>query len=153
MNILILSCGTRNKLVCYFKNGSSGFDKVVGTDCSPYAPALYVADSYYIVPEMMEPNYLSVLLHICEMEKIDVVLPLQEDELLFLAEYKQDFEDRNILAAVSDCEKVSLCRDKYHMYQYLCEHEVSAVPTYLWKLDQKKLENPLFFGGGGGAYL
>lgn len=51
MNILILSCGTRVKLVQYFLQRENGFEKVVVTDCSNYAPALYVADKYYIVPK------------------------------------------------------------------------------------------------------
>ena len=62
MNILILSCGTRVKLVQYFLQRENGFEKVVVTDCSNYAPALYVADKYYIVPKMTEPDYLKSLL-------------------------------------------------------------------------------------------
>mgnify|MGYP002594735995 FL=1 len=93
MNILILSCGTRVKLVQYFLQRESGFEKVVVTDCSNYAPALYVADKYYIVPKMTEPDYLKSLLEICEKEQIKVVLPLQEDELLLIAKERKQFED------------------------------------------------------------
>ena len=77
MNVLILSCGTRNKLVQYFK---SCFDKVIVTDCSDFAPAIYVADGYYIVPRMTAPDYLDVIIDICVKEQIEVVIPLQEDE-------------------------------------------------------------------------
>ena len=52
MNILILSCGTRNKVVQYFKENLKDVGKVVATDCSNLAPALYDADAYYIVPKM-----------------------------------------------------------------------------------------------------
>ena len=37
MNILILSCGTRNKVVQYFKNTLKDKGKVIGTDCSNLA--------------------------------------------------------------------------------------------------------------------
>ena len=46
MNILILSCGTRNKVVQYFKKALAGQGSVVATDMSPNAPALYDADKH-----------------------------------------------------------------------------------------------------------
>ena len=51
--ILILSCGTRNKLVRFFKeafHSLPGGGRVIVTDCSPWAPALYEADAFYLVP-------------------------------------------------------------------------------------------------------
>ena len=59
MNLLVLSCGTRNKLVEYFKSCDM-WDRVVVTDCSENAPALYAADKYYIVPRMTDPGYFDL---------------------------------------------------------------------------------------------
>ena len=53
MNILILSAGTRNKIVQYFKRELNGEGKVIVTDCSNLAPAIYEADGYYIVPRII----------------------------------------------------------------------------------------------------
>ena len=50
INILILSAGTRDKVVQYFKEALAGKGKVIATDCSPYAPAIYEADEYVLVP-------------------------------------------------------------------------------------------------------
>ena len=50
INILILSAGTRNKVVQYFKKALNGDGRVIATDCSNLAPAIYDADKYYIVP-------------------------------------------------------------------------------------------------------
>ena len=49
MNILILSAGTRNKVVQYFKKALADKGNVIATDCSDIAPAIYDADKYYIV--------------------------------------------------------------------------------------------------------
>ena len=49
MNILILSAGTRNKVVQYFVKALEGKGKVIATDMSNLAPAIYDADKYYIV--------------------------------------------------------------------------------------------------------
>ena len=41
MNMLVLSAGTRNKVVQYFKKAVAGNGLVVATDCSDLAPAIY----------------------------------------------------------------------------------------------------------------
>lgn len=130
MNILILSCGTRNKLVHYFKECNE-FDKVVVTDCSEWAPAIYEADKFYIVPRMTEPGYLDCLKEICKEEAINVLLPLQEDELVLIAKNKKIFSDIGVLPLVSDLDKVSLCKDKYLLNCRLRDQGINAVSTVL----------------------
>ena len=58
MNILILSVGTRDKIVQYFRKAFAGDGRVVAADCSRLAPALYDADKFYIVPKIQcrSPN-------------------------------------------------------------------------------------------------
>lgn len=129
MNILILSCGTRNLLVRYFKEKGNGIEKVVGTDCSIYAPALYDTDAHYIVPRMTEPNYLDTIIDICQKEKINAVLPLQEDELYLIASHKDLFTDIGVTPIVSGAEAVDLCRDKFVFYQHLKKHHLPAITS------------------------
>ena len=129
INILILCCGTRNLLVRYFKKNGNGIGKVVGTDCSVYAPALYETDAHYIVPRMTEPGYLDTILDICRKEKIDAVLPLQEDELSLIASHRKLFEDAGITPIVSNAEAVNLCRDKYAFYKYLQSHNLPTLTS------------------------
>ena len=64
MNILILSAGTRNKIVEYFVNTLNGTGKVIVTDMSNLAPAIYEADKYYIVPKMTSPDYVDTIIDI-----------------------------------------------------------------------------------------
>lgn len=129
VNILILSCGTRNLLIRYFKEKGNGIGKVVGTDCSAYAPALYETDAHYIVPRMTEPGYLDTILDICRREKINAVLPLQEDELYLIATHRTLFTDAGITPIVSDAAAVDLCRDKYAFYLYLKQHGLPALTS------------------------
>ena len=129
MNILILSCGTRNKLVRYFREKENGFDRVVGTDCSAYAPALYETDKHYLVPLMTSPDYPDTILKICDVEKIDAVLPLQEDELFLIASHQKLFAKKGITTIVSSPESVELCRDKYAFYNHLVTHNLPVLPT------------------------
>lgn len=130
MNILILSCGTRNKLVRFFKETFRERDgRVIVTDCSPWAPALYEADAFYLVPSMKEAGYLDEIVRICREEKIDALLPLFEDELDLLAQNRELFEAQGIRAIVSEAESVALCRDKYRFFKHLEQNGIPAMFT------------------------
>lgn len=130
MRILILSCGTRSKLIEYFKKDRNYFDVVVGTDCSELAPALYACDKYYIVPRITDKKYMSEILKICESDKIDVVVPLFEDELVFMAQNKSEFAKRGILLVVSDEDTVNICRNKKNLYNCLINENIPIIPYY-----------------------
>ena len=122
MNILILSAGTRNKIVQYFKNALSGKGLVVATDCSNLAPAIYEADKYYIVPRMTDEGYIDVILDICKKEKIDGVLSLIDPELSLLAENKERFEEIGTTVIGSSYELCEMSLDKFKMFNWLNEH-------------------------------
>lgn len=127
VNLLILSCGTRNLLVKYFCNC---FDSVVGTDCSRLAPALYECDAHYIVPEMNDETYLQVITNICKNEKINAILPLQEDELKLISENRNQFENIGVKVLASNISVIDLCRDKMAFYDFLCSNGLPTLKTW-----------------------
>lgn len=144
MNILILAAGTRCQLVNYFKRKENGFHQVISTDCSKYAPALYKSDKHYIVPKMEETAYLPTIKDICKKENINVILPLQENELEFIAEHKTEFEDMGILVVISDTASVKMCRDKYLLYKHLTDKGIPCVDTYDYKTELEKIKKLKF---------
>lgn len=133
MNILILSAGTRNKIVRYFIKTLKGAGKVVATDMSSLAPALYEADKYYIVPKMAAPGYLNVVLDICKKEKIDGVLSLIDPELSLLAENKDKFEAVGTTVIGSTYELCEMSLDKFKMYNWLQAHGYKCAKSYMDK--------------------
>lgn len=133
MNILILSAGTRNKVVEYFVRTLAGKGNVVATDMSELAPAIYEADKYYIVPRMTEPGYLDVILDICKKEKIDGVLSLIDPELSLLAKNKEKFEAVGTTVIGSSYELCEMSLDKYEMYEWLKAHDYKCAKSYMNK--------------------
>jgi carbamoyl-phosphate synthase large subunit len=130
-NILILSCGTRNKIVQYFrKELKEGKGKVFATDCSELAPALYEADSYFIVPRIDDPKYKETILEICRKHKINLVLTLIDPEISFLSKYRDDFIAIGTVPLVSSFEVVERSFDKYDFYTWLVEHHYNTAKTY-----------------------
>lgn len=129
MNILILSAGTRNKVVQYFVKTLDGKGKVIATDMSNLAPAIYDADKYYIVPRMTEEGYIDVILDICKKEKISGVLSLIDPELSLLAENKENFEAVGTKVIGSSYELCEMSLDKYTMYNWLTDHRYKCAKS------------------------
>ena len=133
MNILILSCGTRNKVVQYFKKALAGRGTVVATDMSPNAPALYEADKYHIVPRMTAPGYIDVIFDICRKEKIVGVLSLIDPELSLLAKHADEFAALGTTVIGSSYDLCEQSLDKMWMFRWLTEHGYRCAKSYVEK--------------------
>lgn len=130
-NILILSCGSRNKIVQYFKRNLENKGIVVAADCSRLAPALYDADKYYILPKFTEEGYIDKVLEICRSEQIKGVLSLIDPELAFLAENVERFNYLGTTVIGSCCELCELSMDKFKMYEWLTKHHYHTAKTWI----------------------
>ena len=130
INILILSAGTRNKVVRYFKKTLAGQGKVVATDCQNIAPAIYDADKCYIVPRITSPDYIDIIAEICQKEHINGILSLIDPELELLAENREKFEKIGVTCVVSPLEAVKMAFDKMKMFRFCESNGIDSVKSY-----------------------
>lgn len=150
MNILILSSGTRNKVVQYFKKALAGKGNVICTDMSNMAPSIYEADRFYTVPRMTAPGYIDVILDICRKEKIDGVLSLIDPELSLLAQNKEKFAAVGTTVIGSSYTLCEMSLDKFQMYQWLNAHGYRCAKSYMDKeafyrdVEAGKISYPVF---------
>lgn len=133
MNILVLSAGTRNKIIQYFRRALDGLGTVVATDMSSLAPALYEADKHYIVSPMSAPGYVESIYEICKAEKIGGVLSLIDPELSLLAQRRENFETLGTTVVGSSYELCEMSLDKYKMYQWLSRHKYNTARSWIDK--------------------
>lgn len=149
-NILILSAGTRNKVVQYFKEIFEGEGHIICTDMSELAPALYEADNYYITSNIHDENYIKNILSICEREDIKAVLSLIDPELKLLAENKTLFDDKNITLLQSPLDIINISFDKYKFYNTVISKGFNSQKSYISlenvseDLKSRELNFPLF---------
>ena len=157
MNILILSAGTRDKVVQYFKKAVGDEGRIIATDCSTLAPAVYEADKFILVPRMTAPGYIDVIIDICKNEKIDGVLSLIDPELSLIAQNRERFLEVGTTPIVSDYDLCELSLDKFEMYKYLCK---SGIPTgrcfmnkeqFYQALDKNEISFPVFLKPARGS--
>lgn len=150
MNILILSAGTRNKIVQYFKNAIGNTGNVVATDASELGPAIYDADKYYIVPPITNTNYIDIILDLCKKEKIDGVLSLIDPELSLLAKNESRFKEIGTTVIGSSYDLCELSLDKMKMYYWLSEHGYNCARSWMSReefykaVELKKVTFPVF---------
>lgn len=147
MNYLMLSVGRRSELLKDFKLSMEAGSKLIATDISPYAPALYMADKQYLVPRIDDPGYIDVILDICRKEAIDAVTTFIDPEIEILAKNRSKFEALGIEVLAPYEETAHLCFDKYLMFKYLYENGIPTVMTWdtLEDFDKALAKNEVAF--------
>lgn len=150
MNILFTCAGRRTYLLKYFKENMAEGDKVVATDMQLSAPALQAADVKLQVPAVYDPEYVNITLKICEEQKIDALISLNDLELPILAENKAKFEALGVKVIVSAPQVIDIAFDKYKTAQWVESLGLVAPKTYVRLADVKEalakgeIEFPLF---------
>lgn len=141
-NVLILSAGRRVELVQSFKQAFLSLNmtnaKIVCVDISKYAPALYFADKYFIIPKISDTNYIQSIIDISIKEDIDLIIPTIDTELEKLSENKFYIEDSTkSKVLISDKHCIDICNNKIKTINFLKQNGFN-VPFTLSDEDIKK---------------
>nr|WP_295972231.1 ATP-grasp domain-containing protein [uncultured Bacillus sp.] len=130
MNFLFCSVGRRGELIKNCKMSLDRDSKIIATDNSSLAPALYFADKQYIVSKITDENYINILLDICVREKIKAVTTFIDPEIEILAKNREKFEEIGVLVLAPYLETARLCFDKYMMYEFMIKNGIKTIKTY-----------------------
>ncbi len=159
MNILITSASRKVSLVRAFQSAlarHSGGD-VIAVDTDPCAPALYVADQHYLVSRSAEPRFIEELVHLCERERVGLIIPTRDEELPLFAAERDRLEKCGLRVVVPAVETVRLCQDKLAFVNFCKEHGFGTPRTYdsdQWQsADFPLFVKPRFGKGAKGARL
>lgn len=129
-NILFCSVGRRAKLLMNFRESMNGCGRLIATDLSPVAPALFFADETYLVPRITAPNYFNHILEICDKSNVKAITTLIDPEIEILAKHREELLSRGVLPLCPAEWTARLCFDKYEMFCYLRSKGVRTVLTY-----------------------
>ena len=130
MNYLMLSVGRRGELMKDFRASMEEGSRIIATDNSPYAPALYFADKRYIVPRIDAPEYIDTIVGICNKEQINAITTFIDPEIMLLAENRERFAEIGVEVLAPYTETAKLCFDKYEMFRHLRSKGIRTVLTY-----------------------
>jgi len=112
----------------FVKNGIEG--KIITADLRTTAPTAFVSDRHYIVPRVTDPYYISELLNVCAAEKIDIVIPLIDTELVVLAGYREAFEAIGVKLLVSSKALNELACDKTKSYRFFVDNGIATPKVF-----------------------
>ena len=129
-NILFCSVGRRAKLLMNFRESMNGCGKIVATDLSPVAPALFFADETYLVPRITAPDYFECVKDICKKSEVKAITTLIDPEIELLATHRKELLDMGTLPLCPADWTAHLCFDKYEMFRHLRSKGVRTVLTY-----------------------
>lgn len=148
-NVLILSAGRRVELVECFKNAAKEMQiksLIIACDCSETAPALYFADKSYIIPQIINRNYIETIITICINESISLIVPTIDTELLLLAKNK-DLIEKSTKAKVliSDINVIEICRNKIKTQKFMESNGFKIPHMYSnEEIQENNIKYPLF---------
>ncbi|MFC1500324.1 ATP-grasp domain-containing protein [Candidatus Zixiibacteriota bacterium] len=131
MNVLLSCAGRRVYLLKYFQEALNGRGIVVSTDASPHAPTMKLADKYEIVPMVGADDYIDVLLEVCIKHRIGLLCSLNDLDLTVLSANHDRFREVGVQLVVSDPESIDICFDKWKTQQFIAEHQLPTIPTWL----------------------
>ena len=137
IRILFTGVGRRIELLQAFRNAALVLNinlKIYGADMAGTAPALAYCDYVRRVVGMKDPSYIDNLLMICEQDKIDLVIPTIDTDLLVLSENKGKFENIGTKVMISNPDMIQICRDKNLTSQFFVDCGLHApMPVNEWK--------------------
>ena len=96
-NILFCSVGRRAKLLKNFRESMNGSGKIIATDMSPVAPALFFADETHLVPRITAPDYFERVTDICRKSEVKAITTLIDPEIELLAKHRSELQSMGVL--------------------------------------------------------
>ena len=133
VRLLFTCAGRRVELINAFRAAAKALSlkPVIHTaDADPLPAAACVADHAHHVPPARSSTYVAALLRLVEREKIDLLIPLIDDELLLLARARQRFAALNCTAMISSPYVVEICRDKLATFEFLRSQGIDTPDTW-----------------------
>lgn len=147
INILFTSSGRRLSLLQQFRkvfvqHNLSG--SIMTADLKQTAPTAFFSDKHFIVPRVTDPNYIPKLLQICQKEKIDIIIPLIDTELVILSENRHAFEEIGVKLLVSSNELNEISCDKTKAYKYFQDRNIPTPKVFSDdEINNKQYQFPL----------
>ena len=133
IRILVTGVGRRVELMQAFRQAALKLNinlKLYGADMAGTAPALAYCDYKRKVCSMRDPQYIQQLVDICVADKIDLVMPTIDTDLLVLSQNTAAFDAIGVKVLISKLDKILICRDKNNTGEFFEACGLKAPRTY-----------------------
>ncbi len=131
--ILFTCAGRRVELIQAFARAAKALKldaSIQVADAEPAFAAACVADRVHRVPRIETDDYVPTLLDIARRQRIDLLVPLLDIELVALSEARERFAKQGCGVIISSPDVVRTCRDKLLTYEFLTRHQIDTPQTW-----------------------
>jgi carbamoyl-phosphate synthase large subunit len=133
VNVLFTCVGRRIELVELFRRAAEALKiklHVHGTDVNWTAPAMHRIDRPHIVPRIDEAPYIPSLLELARQERISLIIPTIDSDLLALSMAAPQFEAHGTRVVISSERVIRTCHDKLATYRMLRAAGIDTPQTW-----------------------
>lgn len=130
MRILIPTAGNRSLLINAFRDQEK-VERVITTEIDELAPGAYSADCCYQVPRSNDPQYLEVLEKICRQEKINLLIPLADLDLVRFTSERSRFSKLGVNVLAVPSATLELAMDKWKTFLLFQELNIPTPQTII----------------------
>lgn len=136
LRVLLTCIGRRVELLQAFRRAGEKLRidlALHGADASRLAPALHLVDRAHLLPAVSQPEYVDALTTLVRRHRIDLVIPLNDLELLTLANAAPRIEAAGCRVVISSPQVIAICRDKLATHRVLQEAGLDVPETWTWE--------------------
>jgi carbamoyl-phosphate synthase large subunit len=149
VRILFTSAGRRVELIQAFIRAARALGlraSIHVADAEADVAAAGVADHAHQVPRIRTRQYVPALLDLVRRERIDLIFPLLDSELVPLSEAREQFAALGCGMVISSPKVIRVCRDKLLTYEFLVRNRIDTPRTWTPKevLSHRRHEFPYF---------
>ncbi len=113
MNLLISCIGKRGGFIAeLFRRHLGPSDRILGTANTQWTPGFRACDKAFVLPSVEDTDYVPALLQLCERERVDAILCMEDFDLEKLARVRAEFLDRGVIPLMPPVEVVEMAADK-----------------------------------------
>lgn len=116
-----------------------GTYKIILGDMDPLAAGFNFADSFYVLPEATDDGFISFISDVISKEKVDVFIPLVDEEIIKSYSLQALFPD--LLILLPELKFSSCVLDKYELIKSLKENNIRYPETFLASENSRKQIN------------
>lgn len=133
LSILFTCVGRRIELVNAFRNAAEKLGvtlTIYGADINWTAPAIHRVDKPSIVPRISDRRHIPELLRLVQRERIDLIIPLIDSDLLAISRAAKRFARVGCRALISNERVIEICADKLQTYKTLSGADIDTPQTW-----------------------
>ena len=118
-NILLTCSSNKTHILDWIKNSVEKLrsnSRIFAGDSNKNVSSKYFCDQFWHMPKCKSENFNKIL-NYCKKNKIKIIIPSSDKELVFWSKFKTKFEKEKIFVMVSETQTIEVCLDKLSFYK------------------------------------